>query len=172
MKKYIILLLFSVFIVGCTHQIGERFYTYRDAEPVPPNQLRTDGYYYRMQDSLPDPVIQPIVLWSDGTAARFPGHGTLLSYDEAASLSEEERLERAHHVFQETLATMGRSRKTVPTWGAFRVRSDSITIQYICRYWSLPRVYSTCKEKGVRANDSTFVIKKWVSYPPRGWLLF
>jgi hypothetical protein len=170
---------------GCGINAGA--FTFRDDVTIDENKLRLDGYYYSVDVDPSPPVftgttIDPILLWSDGTAAFFGGTGEIVEGRmEEVGPVRFGTLEQAHAEFISTLAALDIPAEEKPNWfysreqgggqpdwGAFRIRGDTISIQVFRPVESRLGGHDVMNYDGVILNDTSFVITT-PSYPKSGW---
>jgi len=131
----------AVLLQGCFTIVHDRQFTYRDPVDIDSTTIRTDGYYYLTTGSATDTTdatIRPLILWSDGTAAR--------------GFMSMPRTE-----FERTIDTYLRERVS---WGAFRVEGDSIRFQFLGPAVGGVQVniYRVVEYDGEMLSDTAFVI--------------
>jgi hypothetical protein len=173
MKKYYSVLycfvITAIFSLGCTLIRGENFADY-DGGEIKRSLLRVDGYYYSVREKGYDfrngTTILPILLWEDGTTARF-------FVEQGKNIQTEKlplqfgTLREAREIFENKLDSMvkGDEKMGKYNWGTFRVRKDSISIQVMRPVpgflFIVPIV--PVEYNGIILNDTTFVLKKRIS---------
>jgi len=171
-------------VTGCFGlTVHSEHFTYREPVQVDEERLKVGGYYwndrnvgiqvYAVADgdgvqtywtewaAQQDSMIQPIVLWENGTAAYFDGYsgGTYRS----GRMVDAGTYEAAHELFQRHLGTVtGERAFQHPMWGAFRLRGDSISIQVMMALHNpggtFSEEYGTALFEGVIESDTSFTI--------------
>jgi len=110
----LIVMLVALVLNGCFTIVRDGAYTFREPVQVDTAALRIDGYYYLttgVGGSERGITVLPLVLWSDGTAAK------------GFVSRKKSKLERTLETYLEENVS----------WGAYRVHGDTIRIQYLAR---------------------------------------
>jgi hypothetical protein len=154
------LLVLAAILMGCVIVRSDDF-TYHDAQPVRDSPLRLDGYYYRIverdttREFFSGPRIYPVLLWKDGTA---------MVSSRGWSGRRSGTLKEARTRFESSAdSVLSRRKRSIFSWGRFRIKGDSISIQTMNYTSGLSYIIAQmvpAESNGVILNDTTFVLRE------------